>query len=153
MDRAEKVILTNMCMVCCGGKVLALNKLNKEYSGVTFPGGHVEPGESFTRAVIREVREETGLTISEPRLCGIKDWPTEDGGRYVVLLYRADRFEGTLASSHEGEVFWTELDGFAEEYGDRFAEGFDLMLRVFTDDDVSEFYYTIENGEWRGELI
>jgi 8-oxo-dGTP diphosphatase len=43
------------------------------WPGVAFPGGHVEKGESFTDTVIREVQEETGLTISSPRLCGITD--------------------------------------------------------------------------------
>lgn len=73
------------------------------WPGVAFPGGHVEKGESFTDAVIREVQDETGLTISSPRLCGIKDW-CEDGVRHVMLLYRAEQFTGTLRSSDEGEV-------------------------------------------------
>ena len=45
----------------------------------------------FTDSVIREVREETGLTIEHPILCGVKQFPTEDGERYVVLLYKTIR--------------------------------------------------------------
>lgn len=106
MDRSERAIFTNMCMVCDGeGRVLVQDRQSPDWPGVTFPGGHVEPGESFTQSVIREVREETGLTVEHPRLCGIKQFQTEQGERYVVLLYRADRFSGTLTSSDEGEVF------------------------------------------------
>jgi len=74
MSRTETVTLTNMCMIYDGDKVLVQQKVDDDYSGITFPGGHVEKGESFTDAVIREVFEETGLTISSPVLCGIKDW-------------------------------------------------------------------------------
>lgn len=72
MDRTEVVTITNMCMVYDGDKVLVQEKIDDDYCGVTFPGGHVEKGESFTDAVIREVFEETGLRISSPALCGIK---------------------------------------------------------------------------------
>lgn len=103
MDRSERAIFTNMCMVCDGeGRVLVQDRQSPDWPGVTFPGGHVEPGESFTQSVIREVREETGLTVEHPRLYGIKQFQTEQGERYVVLLYRADRFSGTLTSSDEG---------------------------------------------------
>ena len=64
MAEIEKVIFMNMCMVYDhAGRVLALDKVGKSYSGTTFPGGHVEPGETFTESVIREIYEETGLTI------------------------------------------------------------------------------------------
>ena len=44
-------------------------------------------GESFTDAVIREVWEETGLKISEPKLCGIKDWMKDEETRYIAVSY------------------------------------------------------------------
>ena len=56
MAEIEKVIFMNMCMVYDhAGRVLALDKVGKSYSGTTFPGGHVEPGETFTESVIREI--------------------------------------------------------------------------------------------------
>ena len=110
MKRSEPVELMNMCVLRRGSKVLVQDRTDPNWPGVAFPGGHVEKGESFTDAVIREVQEETGLTISSPRLCGIKDW-CEDGVRHVVLLYRAEQFTGTLRSSDEGEVWWVELAG------------------------------------------
>lgn len=88
MARSEVVTLTNMCMVYNGTKVLVQEKIDDDYGGITFPGGHVEKGESFTDAVIREVYEETGLKIASPALCGIKDWPNNDGSRYMVLLIK-----------------------------------------------------------------
>lgn len=71
----------------------------------------LEPGESLQEAVIREMREETGLTISCPVLCGVKDW-MNDGSRYLVLLYRTDRFTGQLRASEEGRVFWVTREEF-----------------------------------------
>ena len=115
MARIENVIMTNMCMVFDGNKVLVQDKTDDDYSGITFPGGHVEKGESFTDAVIREVFEETGLRISSPQLCGIKDWMEEDGTRYMVLFYKTDKFEGTVTSSEEGEVFWTTLENMKQK--------------------------------------
>lgn len=108
MKRSEPVELMNMCVLRRGSKVLVQDRTDPNWPGIAFPGGHVEKGESFTDSVIREVQEETGLTISSPRLCGIKDW-CEDGVRHVVLLYRAEQFTGTLRSSDEGEVWWAEL--------------------------------------------
>lgn len=101
MKRSEPVELMNMCVLRRGSKVLVQDRTDPNWPGVAFPGGHVEKGESFTDAVIREVQEETGLIISSPRLCGIKDW-CEDGVCHVVLLYRAEQFTGTLRSSDGG---------------------------------------------------
>lgn len=62
----ETVEFTNLCMVRDGDRVLVIDRKKKDWPGITFPGGHVEAGESFTEAVIREVKEETGLRIASP---------------------------------------------------------------------------------------
>lgn len=144
MSRSEPAIFTNMCMVCDGrGNVLVQNRRNPDWPGITFPGGHVEPGESFTDSVIREVYEETGLTIGNPTLCGVKQFQTLKGERYVVFLYRADRFHGELRSSGEGEVFWIPRQKLPEYPT---VPDFLDMVRVFEEDSLNEFVYTPDWG-------
>lgn len=151
MSRAEQVILTNLCMVYDrDGNILVQDRKNPDWPGVTFPGGHVEPGESFVEAVIREVREETGLTIESPRLCGTKQFQTQQGERYVVFFYKTDRFSGQLRSSREGEVFWIPRKDLAQY---RLPADFLEMVRVFESEELSEFYYYDEHNGWKYRLL
>ena len=151
MDRSERVVLTNMCMVCDGkGNVLVEERLDPDWPGIAFPGGHVEPGESFTESVIREVREETGLTIKAPRLCGLKQFPLDGGGRYIVFLYRADRFSGELVSSEEGRVFWMKRSELEKA---ELPVSFAQTLRVFEEYDLEEHYMHWEDGVLKMELL
>lgn len=142
MARTEEVELTNMCMICDGkGNVVVQNKINNpNWHGWNFPGGHVEKGEYVTPSVIREMQEETGLTIANPRLCGIKEFHRSDNGkRYIVFLYIADQFSGSLKASEEGEIFWYPLDQLSAS--DQLINGFDEMLPVFMKESISEIYY------------
>ena len=84
----RQIELTVLCLIEDGNKILLQNRVKKDWQGDALSGGHVEPGESFVDAVIREMKEETGLTIIEPRLVGVKQFPIENG-RYVVLLFKA----------------------------------------------------------------
>ena len=63
MSRTENVELTVLCLIENGDKILLQNRIKKDWQGYALPGGHVEPGESFVDAVIREMKEETSLTI------------------------------------------------------------------------------------------
>lgn len=142
MSRNEEVELTNMCMVCDGkGNVLVQDKKNHPtWHGWNFPGGHVEAGEYVTPSVIREIREETGLTVENPRLCGIKEFhKTKDGKRYIVFLYIAEKFSGEMKNSNEGEIFWYPISELGKS--DKLIDGFGEMLTVFTDSNISEVFY------------
>ena len=102
------------------------------------------PADTWNRAnlsELREIREETGLTIENPKLCGIKEFQKEqDGKRFIVFLYVASRFSGELRSSAEGDVFWYPLSELKRSK--ELADGFSEMLPVFTSDEISEVFYT-----------
>jgi len=116
----------------------------------SFPKGHVEAGESERQTALREVREETGLAIEAPRLCGLKQFWEDDGTRYIVILYKTDRFSGELRSSREGKVFWIKR---SELMNYQLPVSFPEMLRVFEDEGVGELYSHWEDGAYLRELL
>lgn len=146
MSKYEKIELTNMCMIYDNnGNVLVQDKINKSWGGITFPGGHIEKQESFVDSVIREVKEETGLIIKNPKLCGIKWWEVKNNKRYVILLFKTNEYSGTLKSSDEGKVFWTKLETLKNM---NLAVSFDKMLDVFCDDNVQEYIQLKDGNKW-----
>lgn len=146
MEKKEKVIFTNMCMIYDdNGNVLVQERVSSNWPGIAFPGGHVEKGEPFADSVIREVYEETGLTISNVQLCGIKEWFKSNGTRYVVLLYKTNEFKGTLSSSDEGNVWWENLKNLKNK---KLAESMEVTLKVYLENKFSEHFCCQENGEW-----
>lgn len=143
MSRATSTVLTNLCLVedPTNGKVVLQYRSPERYkkwSGYAFPGGHIEEGESLVESVIREVYEETGLTITNPKLVAVKDWEPDEGGRYIVFCYKATEFTGQLRSSDEGEVSWVEKDQL-----EKLDLSYDMLplLEVMEDPDLSEFFY------------
>ena len=140
--RTSPVELTNICVICDSDRILVENKIGH---GICFPGGHVEPGESMEAAVIREMQEETGLTIASPRLRGIKDWMSEDGSRFLVALYCTTDFTGTLKSSEEGRVFWVTRAEFAEM---DVIWNMKDVLRICDDETLSEMFWEDAKDGW-----
>lgn len=143
MSRETSTILTNLCLIedTSTNKVVLQYRSPERYkkwSGYAFPGGHIEEGESIVESVIREIYEETGLTIAAPKLVAVKDWEPDEGGRYIVFCYKATEFTGQLRSSEEGEVSWVEKDQL-----EKLNLSYDMLplLEVMDDPDLSEFYY------------
>lgn len=145
MARTEQVELTCLCMIYKDDMILLQNRVKKDWRGYTLPGGHIEPGESFVDAVIREMKEETGLDIKHPKLCGIKQFPI-DGGRYMVVLFKTDEFSGELVSSEEGQMEWIRRSDMDKV---NLVSDLPELLQVMEDDTLTEFQYVVENEEWK----
>ena len=148
MERTERVILTNLFMIQHGTRVLVEEKTGKGAGGLIFPGGHVEEHEPVVDSVIREMKEETGLTIENPKLCGIKEWINEDGSRYLVFLFKTDRFSGELVSSDEGKVFWMEKDEVLKSH---WIWEMDKLMRIMADGDYTELFFDAAD-DWKPVL-
>ena len=146
--------LCNMCMIedANTGRVLVQYRLAKPtnpWCGLTFPGGHVEAGESITASKVREIHEETGLMVSNLRMCGVVEWetigkrtegsPTEvgDNSKYIVFMFRTSTFTGELKSSAEGQMEWMRLD---EMRRGGLAPHMEEYIRVLQEDDVPQAY-------------
>lgn len=147
VDSVSRVILTNMCMLESEGNVLVQEKILDDGStGIIFPGGHIDSGESITDSVIREMKEETGLTVKFPVLCGIKDWFEEDGARYIVFLFKSTEYEGEPVSSVEGRVFWTPKEKLSEL---NLIWHMPAMIKIFDSEKYSELFL---DADWNENL-
>ena len=139
--------ITNMVMIQdkATGKVVVQDRL-KSWCGIAFPGGHAEPGESIYDSAIREVWEETGLTVRNLTPCGFMYWfnnKTQD--KYFTYFYKTTDFTGTLIdATEEGAVFWTSLDSLDSM---KLAPNFKEYLPVFLADRYTEAYCS-----WNDEM-
>lgn len=148
-SRTEKVCFMNMCMILDGkGNVLVLDKVNDSYTGTTFPGGHVEQNEMFSKSMIREVWEETGLTIESPILCGLYHWH-KGSVHNVITLYKAEKFTGMLKSSEEGKVYWIPVEELKSK---ELATGMEYVLQIMESERIGECYMHLEANGYVGDL-
>ncbi len=106
--------LTTLCYIERDGQYLMLHRIAKKddvnkdkWIGV---GGHFEEGESPEDCLLREVREETGLTLTAYRFRGIITFSYEDHPTEYMCLYTGDAFEGTLKECDEGKLEWVDKD-------------------------------------------
>lgn len=152
MEIAE---ITNMCMIedIENGTVLVQNRKKGSWTGIAFPGGHVEQGESIVDSVIREVKEETNLDIFNLKICGVKDWYDKiSNNRYIVFLFKAEATPGDLLKNgDEGDVYWVKKDSL---YSLELAHGFDKMLDVMFNDSLNEYFIcnTTDSKAWTHEV-
>ena len=104
------MILSTLCYIEKDNKYLMLNRTKKEndinknkWIGV---GGKFEEGESPEECLLREVKEETGLTLTRYQFRGIITFVSDEWGTEYMHLFTADTYEGILKECEEGELVW-----------------------------------------------
>lgn len=103
-------ILATLCYVKRDGHTLMVYRNKKandihegKWNGL---GGKFEAGESPEACVIREVHEESGLSLQHPKLCGLIMFPNFKGHDWYVFVFTATEFSGDLIDSPEGQLEW-----------------------------------------------
>jgi len=141
-----RIELTNMVMIQdkITGKVLVQER-TKSWKGLSFPGGHVDEGESIVDSAIREIKEETGLDIKNLKSCGIVHWSNSKiFDRYIVFLYKTTEFEGELITEmDEGRNFWISIDELKTRQN---TNSFHHYLPMFLEDRFNEAF-----GSWNDD--
>ena len=114
---SQNVHVTTLCYLEKENQYLMLHRTKKEhdinkdkYIGV---GGHLEHGESPEECVLREVKEETGLTMEPFQLRGLLTFVIDDIDEYT-FLYTCDRFSGEQKECDEGELVWVDKEKVGE---------------------------------------
>ena len=142
----SKITLTNMVMIQNKdtGEVLVQDRIIS-WKGLSFPGGHIEDGESIVDSAVREVQEETGLTPHNLKFCGVIHWHNDKNfDRYLVFLFKTSDYTGDLMSEcNEGRNFWITLEEFINTPSENQAQKY---LPVFLEDKYSEAF-----GSWNDD--
>ena len=105
---------TTLCYIENEGCYLMLHRSTKKKDGSGGKwmgiGGHFEEGESPYDCVIREVKEETGLTLIEPKYRAVVTFDSDEYESEQMHLFTATEFAGTVGACDEGELHWISKD-------------------------------------------
>jgi len=130
-------------------QVLVQNRTGK-WLGWSFPGGKVDPGESCHDCAIREIKEETGLTIRDLTHHGIAHWCNlETNERYLVFLYKTQYYSGELISVFDkGENFWCDADTVLGAKREQFSNARVSYIHLYFTQAFNEAFITYRGDEW-----
>lgn len=106
------ITLTNMCLIINDkNEILFQDRLKNDWPGLNLPGGHVEVNESIKDSVIREIKEETNLTLIDLEFVNYFEWiNTKTSNREIVFLFKSNNFKGEIINSLEGKLYWLKIE-------------------------------------------
>lgn len=140
-----KVKISNMCLIRNSEKVLVQERTKNDWPGITFPGGKLEKDESIYTSCVREVKEETGLDVSNLILKGIIHYELkEEKERWVIHLYETSTFKGKLhINEGEDQIYWMN---YCDLVNAQLSNDLDVYLKVYEDDNIHEAH-----AYWNGD--
>ena len=103
-----------MGLIKNGDTILVLDRKKEDWPGITLPGGKVRDDETIVEAMKREMLEESGLEMIDPKCIGYIEWLIDED-RHLCLLFQTERFTGDLKSSKEGEVFFMKIKDLKDQ--------------------------------------
>jgi 8-oxo-dGTP diphosphatase len=120
------VINSSLCYLIRGDEVLMMHRTRKKndinHDKWVAVGGRFEPGETPEECALREVKEETGLTMTDPQYRGIVTFINDQYETERMHLFTSETFEGEMTDCDEGELTWVriaEMDSLPQWEGDR----------------------------------
>lgn len=143
MKFPQHVVASALCYVFRDDQVLLIKRNNPPHQGLwSPPGGKLEIGETPEECIIREVYEETGLAIKDPRLKAIVTsidvaYPVQ----WLLMIFRANDPNGVLTESGEGSLKWIGIQDI-ERYN-----------RPYADCCYWEHIAIDKDGLWRGKFV
>jgi 8-oxo-dGTP diphosphatase len=149
--------LATLCYVIdkLQNKTLMIHRVKKEndyhegkWNGL---GGKLEPGESPEDCVIREIKEEAGLIIKNPRMHGFITFPNFDEvDDWYVFIFTSEDFKGNLIDSPEGNLKWVpnnELTSLNLWDGDK------IFLEWLFQDKFFSAKFIYEKGKYKNNIV
>ncbi len=141
----SKVTITNMVFLENGDEVLVLDRI-KKYIGISFPGGHIEKGESIYDSAIREFYEETGYVIKNLKSKGMIYWDALNGDKYFTHFFITSDFSGVkLDETDEGKVFWVNKSELSSL---KLAPAVEYFIEMYLGDYIECYAKEITTDKW-----
>lgn len=124
------ITLTNMCLIINDkNEILFQDRLKNDWPGLNLPGGHVEVNESIKDSVIREIKEETSLTLIDLEFVNYFEWiNTKTSNREIVFLFKSNNFKGEIINSLEGKLYWLRIEDLKDK---TLSLDLDKILKLF----------------------